>query len=50
MIRSHTMGSMPVSYTGPSKTPEADCLARKIISRYELYRKGMQGKAAGLKA
>ena len=25
-------------------------LARKIISKYELYRKGQQGKAAGLRA
>lgn len=28
----------------------ADGLARKVVSKYELYHKGMQGKAAGLKA
>ena len=26
------------------------CSARKVISKYELYHKGMQGKAEGLKA
>jgi len=29
---------------------QTNSVARKVIKQYELYHKGMQGKAAGLKA
>jgi SNF2 family DNA or RNA helicase len=36
--------------TNPRRDLGSWCIARKVISKYELYRKGLQGKAAGLKA